>query len=147
MCLSMFAITFCSCKRETFLLNERQAKFELSTFIFEQLPSYGGPNIPASRAPKSGITNFVYSQDKDGFQVMCQGNVVTAVHRIFQPVFGNPALARTNATGLSSFVYAGYQAGVAVNCGLSTRTTNGVNQEFTHLVVANSEALKSEMLK
>jgi|SRR6266850_3554587 len=137
-----FCLALCSCERKGLLPNEKPGKLELSTFILNQIAKYGGSNIPTARRTTSGITNYVYAEDKDGFQVLCLGNKVAALRSVFQPHFGNPVMSATNANGLSSFVYTINQTGVAVNCGLDSTTVKGTRQEVTQLVILRPEALK-----
>src|SRR6266498_1333723 len=41
-----------------------------AAFVFTEIVKYGGSNVPAVRVIASGLTNYVYSEDKDGFQVI-----------------------------------------------------------------------------
>ena len=103
---------------------------------------YGGSNVPGARVTASGLTNYVYSEDKDGFQVVCRGNQVATLCSVFQPQFGNPALSTTNASGLASFVYSVNQTGLAINCGLDNGIIDGVRQQVTQLVAVKPSALR-----
>src|SRR5262249_27055029 len=108
----------------------------VSKFIASEMLKYGGSNLPPGLVA-TGITNYNYSEDKDGFQVVCQGNRVAALCGIFGSQFGNPVLSKTNAMGLAAFVYTAQQTGLAVTCGVVTNA----NQEITHLVVVKAGAL------
>lgn len=140
-CGILFCIALCSCSKKGMLPNEKQGKADIATFLFRQIAKYGGSNAPTSGVA-TGITKYVYSEDKDGFQVVCEGNRVAVLQSLFQPHFGNPAITKTNATGLSSFVYALHQTGLAITCGLDEGMIDGRNQELTHFVAVRSGALK-----
>lgn len=140
-CFLLLCITFCSCKKDGLLPNEKQGKTDLSVFLFTQLAKYGGSDMTAS-STMSGLTNYVYSEDKDGFQIVCKGNRVSALQSLFQTHFGNPVLTATNASGLSSFVYAVHQTGMAVTCGLDSGIIDGAKQEVTQLVLVKPGSLK-----
>lgn len=129
-----------ACKKEGLLPNQREGKVDLSLFIFSQIIKYGGSNVVIG-ITTSGLTNYVYSEDKDGFQIVCKGNKVAALQSLFQTHFGDPVLTATNASGLSSFVYAVHQTGLAINCGLDGGTVDGTTQEVTHLVAVKKGAL------
>jgi hypothetical protein len=130
-------IAVCSCQRhDERLKNGRKGTKDISSFVSSQITKYGGSNTVAKRR-SSGITDYVYSEDRDGFQVMCEGNKVAAFHDMLQPHFGMPALTTTNAEGLASFSYAIRQTGVAVNCGFDTMGT----RQLTHLVVVRAGAV------
>lgn len=137
----LLCITVSSCKKDGLLPNEQEGKADLSVFVFSQIAKYGGSNTVAS-GTTSGLTNYVYSEDKDGFQIVCKGNRVAALQSLFQAHFGNPVLTATNASGLSSFVYAVHQTGMAVTCGLDSGIVDGTKQEVTQLVVVRPGALK-----
>ena len=141
-CFPLLCIALCSCKKDGGLPNEKQGKADLSAFIFTEIVKYGGSNVPAARVTASGLTNYVYSEDKDGFQVVCLGNKVSALCNVFQSQFGNPALSTTNAGGLASFVYSVNQTGLAINCGLDSGNIDGVRQQVTQLVVVKPGALR-----
>lgn len=132
----------CSCNKQGLLLHERQGREDFSAFLSIQIVKYGGSNISFARGAAIGISNYVYSVDKDGFQVVCIGNKVAALRNMLQPHFGEPALTTTNAGGLSSFVYAVRQTGVAINCGLDRGMVDGARQEITHLVIVKADALR-----
>src|SRR5580658_6658761 len=102
-CVLVLTMVLCSCKKDRFLQNEKEGKIELSAFLLGEIVKYGGSN--ALGGPTNTITNYVYSEDKEGFQVVCQGNKVTDLRSIFQAYYGNPVLARTNANGLKAFEY------------------------------------------
>lgn len=140
-CLLLICILFCSCKREGLLPNQKEGNTDLSVFIFSQIVKYGGSNTTAT-GTMSGLTNYIYSEDKDGFQIVCKGNKVAALQSLFQTHFGNPVLTATNASGLSSFVYAVHQTGLAVTCGLDSGIIDGAKQEVTQLVLVKPGALK-----
>jgi hypothetical protein len=123
------------------LPNEKEGKTDLSVFIFSQIAKYGGSNTTATGA-MSGLTNYFYSEDKDGFQIVCKGNRVSALQSLFQIHFGNPVLTATNESGLSSFVYAIHQTGIAITCGLDSGMVDGTKQELTQLVLVSPGALK-----
>jgi len=141
-CLPVLCIGLLSCKKEGLLSNEKHGRGEVSAFILGHMVRYGGSNTPAARVPAVAITNYVYSEDKDGFQVACPGNKVAALCSVFQSQFGNPALNTTNASGLASFVYAVDQTGVAISCGLDIGIFDGARQEVTQLVVVRAGALR-----
>jgi hypothetical protein len=138
----VFCIAFCSCTRQTLLPKEERGKQELSTFLLSQVAKYGGSNAPSPSGVVTGITNYVYSEDKDGFQVVCNGNNVGTLRNILESQFGEPALVKTNARGVASFVYAIHQIGVAITCGLDTNTVSGARQELTHMTVVKAGVLK-----
>jgi hypothetical protein len=124
----------CSCKRQNVPLKVQTRNIDVSNFILSEMLKYGGSNRPAG---PTGITNYSYSEDKDGFQVVCQGNRVAELCNIFGSQFGSPVLTKTNATGLAGFVYSAQQVGLAVNCGVFTNA----NQEITQLAVVKASAL------
>lgn len=140
--LAGLCLLLCSCKKDGLLLNEKQGKVDISTFIISEILKYGGSNSPSARSSTVGITSYVYSEDKDGFQVVCTGNKVAGLLDVLKPHFGEPALTRTNANGLSSFVYAVPQTGVAVTCGLDSATVDGKRQEVTHMAVVRAGVIK-----
>jgi hypothetical protein len=134
----VLGIGVCSCQREEQpLKNGKKGTRDISSFVLSQVIKYGGSNAVATERPITGITNYVYSEDKDGIQVMCEGNKVASFHDILQPHFGKPALTTTNAEGLASFSYAIRQTGVAVGCGLDSMGT----KQLTHLVIVRSGAV------
>lgn len=139
--LVLLCVASSSCKKDGLLPNEREGKDDLSVFIFSQIAKYGGSNVVSS-GTTSGLTNYVYSEDKDGFQIVCKGNKVAALQSLFQAHFGNPVLSATNASGLSSFVYAVHQTGLAINCGLDSGMVDGTKQEVTQLVAVKPGALR-----
>jgi hypothetical protein len=124
------------------LPNEKQGKGDLSAFILTQMVKYGRSNVLSSGTTTSGLTSYVYSQDKDGFQVACRGNRVAALCNVLEPHFGNPVLSTTNASGLASFVYSINQCGLAINCSLDTGVVAGVTQQVTEFVGVKPGALK-----
>ena len=132
----------CSCKRDGLLPNERQGKGDVSIFIFPEMAKYGGTNVPEAGVKASGLTNYVYSEDKDGFQIVCPGDQVAAFCTMFQPHFGNPALTTTNGNRPASFVYSVNQTGLAINCGLDNGVVDGVRTQVTQLVAVKQAALK-----
>jgi hypothetical protein len=115
---------------------------DISVFVLEETAKYGGPSMVATNGAGNSIAHYVYSEDPDGFQVMCEGNKVTAFEGIFQPYLGNPMMAKTNADGLSAFVYGNHGIGVSINCGLDSETVFGKKRDITHLVVVRSGAIK-----
>lgn len=141
-CLPLLCFSFCSCKRDGLLLNEKRGSVDVSSFVANEIVTYGGASFQAARLTPSGVTNYVYSEDKDGFQIVCLGNKVAVLCNVFQSQFGTPALSTTNAKGLASFVYAVTQTGVAINCGLDSGIIDGATQEVTQLVVVKASALK-----
>jgi len=134
-------VALCSCKKEELLLNQKQGAKEITAFVFEEIGKYGGPSISSTNKIGNGVTDYVYSEDKQGFQVICFGNKMADFQKIFQPDFGIPAMAKTNAVGLSSFVYGSPKMPVVINCSLDWGMVNGTQREFTHLVVAKAGAL------
>jgi hypothetical protein len=134
--LLLFGFGVCSCKRQNVPLKEQNGNVDVSNFIMSEMLKYGGSNRPAGPASVTGITNYSYSEDRDGFQVVCQGNRVAELCNIFGSQFGSPVLTKTNATGLAGFVYSAQQIGLAVNCGVFTNA----NQEITHLVLVKASA-------
>lgn len=117
-------------------LKQQTENVDVSKFIVSDMLKYGGSNLPAGLIV-TGITNYSYSEDKDGFQVICPGNRVAVLYGIFGSQFGNPVLTKTNETGLAAFVYSAQRTGLAVNCAVDTN----LNQEITHLVVVKAGAL------
>ena len=97
---SVWLVMLCSCKKPGLLVNERQGKIDFSTFIASQIVKYGGSNTSLATGIAPGITSYVYSDDENGFQVVCVGNKVAALRNLFQPAFGDPALTATNVIGL-----------------------------------------------
>jgi hypothetical protein len=124
------------------LPHEKRGAGEVSRFIFAEIAKYGGSNNPAAPVPVSGITNYLYSEDQDGFQVICDGNNIAALRSIFQARYGNPTLSTTNTNGVASFVYSVRQTGMAVNCGLEGGMVNDTRKELTHLVAVKAGVLK-----
>jgi hypothetical protein len=120
------------------LPNEKQGKTDFSTFLFTEMAKYGGSNIPPASILESGITNYVYSEDNDGFQVLCHGNKIAVLCGVFRSHFGDPALIRTNSDGLELFAYTANQTGLAINCALHGAT----NGYLTQLAVVKPGALK-----
>ena len=104
---------------------------DVSAFIRAEILKYGQSNGPPFSPVTTGITNYAYSEDKDGFQVLCHGNRVQALYGLLVPQFGAPLLTKTNSSGLTFFVFSGIQVGLAANCGLETES----NKEMTHLAV------------
>jgi hypothetical protein len=141
-CCAALCVAVCSCKKESLLPNEKRGTGDLSTVVFSQIARYGGVSVPLNLITNVAITNFSYTTDRDGFQVVCQGNEIERLCSMFRSCYGQPAISTTNTIGLASFVYAIRQAGVAVNCGLDKRTANGATQEVTHLVVVRAGAFK-----
>jgi hypothetical protein len=135
--LLLIGFGVCSCKRPSVPLKEQKGNVDVSNFILSEMLKYGGSNRPAGPASVTGITNYSYSEDRDGFQVVCKGNRVAELCNIFGSQFGSPVLTKTNETGLAGFVYSDQQAGLAVNCGVFTNA----NQEITHLIVVKAGAL------
>ena len=142
LCLALLCIALSSCKKDGLLPNEQQGKTDLPAFIFTEMAKYGGSIVPPARVTAIGLTKYVYSEDKDGFQIVCLGNQVAALCGVFQPQFGNPALSTTNASGLASFVYSVNQTGLAINCGLDSGIIDGVKQQVTQLVAVKQGALR-----
>jgi hypothetical protein len=123
------------------LPNQQQGVKDVSSFVLDEIAKYGGPNIPKTNNAGNDITDYIYSEDEDGFQVISFGNKVAVFQGILQPHFGTPVMAKTNANGLSSFVY-GSPQGVAINCSLGSGTVKGSQREWTQLVVVKPGALK-----
>jgi hypothetical protein len=135
--LALACLGTCSCKKQSLRLKEQKEGIELSVFITSEMSKYGGSNQLADALTATGITNYAYSEDKDGFQVVCQGNRVAALFNVFGAQFGSPVLAKTNSSGLAAFVYSVQQTGLGVNCGVFTNA----DKEITHLVVVKPNAL------
>ncbi|MCZ7637664.1 MAG: hypothetical protein M5U12_17485 [Verrucomicrobia bacterium] len=124
------------------MLNEKQGEGDLSAFVFTQMARYGGSNVPATRVIMIGLTNYVYSEDEDGFQIVCPGNQVAALCNALRAHFGSPALSTTNTSGVVSFVYSVSQTGLAINCGVDTAMVGGVRQQVTQFVAVQPRALR-----
>jgi hypothetical protein len=100
-CFLLLCIALCSCEKSRLLPNEKKGKTDLASFPFSEIVKYGGTNVSATLVAPSRLANYVYSEDKDGFQVVCSGNQVAVLCAMFQPHFGTPALSTSNASGLA----------------------------------------------
>jgi hypothetical protein len=141
-CFLLLCIALCSCGKPQLLPNEKRGKGDLASFTFSEIVKYGGTNVSAPLVTPSALADYVYSEDKDGFQVVCPGNQVAALCAMFQPHFGTPSLSTSNVSGLASFVYSVNQAGLAISCGLDSGTIDGVRKQMTQLVAVKPGALK-----
>ena len=136
-----FAAVLCSCSREGALPGERDGKVDIQEFIFAEITKYGGVHGSNKNTTTLNALRYSYSEDADGFQLICQGDKVEAFASLLKPVFGAPKMETTNEFGLSSFVYGVQQAGVGINCGLEVRPGQGMTNQMTHLVVVKSGVL------
>jgi|GEM_PF-5852341 len=139
--LLLCCVVSCSCKRDRWLLDERKGKEELSLFLMSEMAKYGGSNVVGSVTP-TGISTYVYSEDEYGFQIVVEGNRVATLQSLFQAHFGDPVFSRTNESGLCSFVYAVWQTGLAITCGLDSVMCDGMKRELTHFAAVKPEALR-----
>jgi hypothetical protein len=95
---------------------ERKGEVDLSLFVFKQIGEYRGTNIPPASITPSGITNYLYVKDEEGFQVLCPNKTASSIYAMFQPSFGEPALLRTNAQGKINFFVYGWPGDITINC-------------------------------
>ena len=143
-CSCILSVVLLSCAKSGDLPNEKRGSEDLAVFIFSEIGKYGGTNVPAAQVSPSGIRDYRYSEDKDGFQVLCNGNTIDALLAIFQQRFGSPSLVRTNTTGPTLFVYSVKQTGLAVNCavhGEPIDESTNVSDRVTQLAVVRQSAL------
>jgi hypothetical protein len=115
---------------------------DISVFVREETTKYGGPSMVATNGAENNIADYVYSEDPDGFQILCDGNKVAFFEAIFHSHLGNPVMAKTNADGLSSFVFGNPQVGVVINCSLDSEVVFGKNRDITHLVIVRAGSKK-----
>jgi hypothetical protein len=138
--LSFAYFSLCSCQsKEDRLPFEKKGKTELTAFLTNKIPQYGGNHV-VSNTNGHRLDDYVYSEDKDGFQVILPGNRVLEVLQLFTQTLGQPRLSNTNNNGLASFRYSVAQAGVAITCVLGQNPRD--RAEFTHIVVVKAEALR-----
>lgn len=133
-CLAAFG-----CDRQDLLPGATRGKGDSDAFVLREMGKYGGTNSrpagPVSGTPtSSALAPYLYLEDESGFQVVWEGNRVSAVCALLQQRFGAPAMARTNAAGLAGFVYSAPQTGLAVNCALDSTRIKGSTREVTRLV-------------
>lgn len=135
-------ISLCSCHRDQLLVNQQKGRTELAPFLLGEMAKYGVSLAATSPPSTSGLTNFVYCRDKDGLQIVCEGNRAAALLAILKPALGEPKLMTTNSSGPSSFVYSLGQSGVAVNCSVDSGYPNASNRVLTHLVIVRVAGLR-----
>lgn len=95
---------------------ERKGVEDLSLFVFKQINKYRSTNIPPASITPSKITNYLYVKDEKGFQVLCPNETVSSIYEMFQPIFGEPALLKTNSQGKINFFIYGWPGDIAINC-------------------------------
>lgn len=107
--------------------------------MWQDIAKYGGTNLLITKNLENGISDYVYSEDKDGFQVVCFGDRVGDIQKMFQPHFGNPYKAETNLDVISSFIYGNDQ--LVMSCGLESGMIDGHYKNLTHLTVIKLSAI------
>ena len=131
----------CSCQKENGSPKVKSGTSDIRTFVVTEIAKYGGMDKTTSLPLERTQISYRYSQDKDGFQVFCDGDRVADFAAMLQTLYGSPKLARTNNAGNFVFNYSIDQIGVALDCGMDLESDGGVEKKLTHLLVVKASAL------
>ncbi|MBI5772225.1 MAG: hypothetical protein HZA89_00605 [Verrucomicrobia bacterium] len=135
-------IILCACQKEEQPPRETEGKSDVHAFIITEIAKSGGVDKRSSLPSRRKQIPYRYSQDKDGFQVFCDGDKTADLAAMLQASYGPPKVARTNSAGDFFFIYSISQIGVAINCGVDIGSEGKAGTKLTHLVGVRANALR-----
>lgn len=137
----LVGVMACSCNKPPPPSEGKVGTIDIHAFLVSEIAKCGGIDKTQSLSSERSGLAYRYYQDKDGFQVFCEGDCAGAIAAMLERSYGPPKRAGTNAVGRYSFSYSIDQVGVAINCGVDRREESGKEKKVTHLVVVKAGRL------